>query len=176
MVVGEKYRSKNREQIIVEQPYHIQYRHSFGEVSKFFKGLHEKKLYGTICRGKEHHMSGEDNLFVPPRADCPECMVPLEEWIELQNEDIRVYTFTTMYFSGENFLDKLPLTLINVEFPRYNNNYSKLISILITNEKDEINIDKKDLKIGMKIKPKFKEMPLEKIDASALYFVPAGIL
>lgn len=172
MVISEQYRSKNKDALVLEQPYNILYKHSFGEVSNYFKGLHEHKLMGTICRNKEHHKNKHDILFLPPRADCPECMRELDEWIEVQDMDIRIYTFTNMYFAGESFLDKLPLTLINIDVQGFDNSYSKLISILVTDEDGEINIDKKDVRIGMKIKPKFKDVPLEKVDASTLYFVP----
>lgn len=152
---------------MLEQPYNILYKHSFGEVSKYFKGLHEHKLMCTMCRNKEIHKN--EILFLPPMADCPECMREIDEWIEVQDLDIRIYTFTNMYFAGESFLDKLPLTLINIDVQGFDKSYSKLISILVTDEKGEINIDKKDARIGMMIKPKFKDVPLEKVDASTLY-------
>ncbi len=172
MVVSEKYVSKNKNPLVVEQPYSILYKHSFGEISPYFIGLKNKRLYGTVCRNKEKHKNGKDLLFLPPRADCPECMAELHEWVDLTDAVFRIYTFTTTYFAGESFLDKLPITLINVEVEGYDNSYSKLTSVLVVDEQGEYNIDRKDVKIGMRIKPKFRDVPQEKIDSSALYFVP----
>jgi len=171
--VGEKYVSKNRQPLVNEIPYSILYKHSYGEVSPFFVGLSKKKLLGTVCRNREKHRNGKDLLFLPPRADCPECLAEVTEWVDLTDADIRIYTFTTAYFAGETFLNKVPFTLINIDVQGYDNSYSKLTSILVVDEPGEINISRDEIKIGMKIKPKFRDVPLEKIDASALYFVPA---
>ncbi|MEM0485240.1 MAG: hypothetical protein QW283_01950 [Thermoplasmata archaeon] len=173
MSVGEKYVSKNKSPHIVEHPYTILYKHSYGEVSPFFLGLIKKRLLGTVCRNKDKHKNGKELLFLPPRADCPECLAELNEWIDLTDADIRIYTFTTAYFAGETFLNKVPFTLINIDVQGYDNSYSKLTSTLVINEPGEINIDINEIKIGMKIKPKFRDVPLEKVDASVLYFVPA---
>mgnify|MGYP001626145674 FL=1 len=173
MSVGEKYVSKNKDPLIVDFPYSILYKHTFGEVSPFFVGLKNKRLLGTVCRNREKHKNGKDLLFLPPRADCPECMAEVTEWVDLTDADIRIYTFTTAYFAGETFLDRIPYTLINIDVQGYDNSYSKLTSTLVINEPGEINIGLKDIRIGMKIKPKFKDVPLEKVDASTLYFVPA---
>ncbi|MGC8564905.1 MAG: Zn-ribbon domain-containing OB-fold protein [Thermoplasmata archaeon] len=173
MSVGEKYVSKNKNPLIVDFPYSILYKHTFGEVSPFFIGLKNKKLLGNVCRNKEKHRNGKDLLFLPPRADCPECMAEITEWVDLTDADIRIYTFTTAYFAGETFLSRVPFTLINIDVQGYDNSYSKLTSTLVINEPGEINIEQKDIRIGMKIKPKFRDVPLEKVDASTLYFVPA---
>lgn len=173
MSVGEKYVSKNKFPLVVEIPYSILYRHSFGEVSPFFEGLSRKRLLGTVCRNREKHKNGKDLLFLPPRADCPECMTEVKEWVDLTDADIRIYTFTTAYFAGETFLNKVPFTLINIDVQGYDNSYSKLTSTLVVDEPGEINISRDDIKIGMKIKPKFREVTPDKVDASVLYFVPA---
>lgn len=173
MSVGEKYVSKNKNPLVVEQPYSILYRHSFGEVSPFFVGLSQGKLLGTVCRNREKHKNGKDLLFLPPRADCPECLAEVTEWVDLTNADIRVYSFTHVYFAAESFLGKVPFTLINIEVEGYDNSYSKLISTLVVDEEGEINIDREKVRVGMKVKPKFRKVPPEKVDASVLYFVPA---
>ncbi|MGC8663255.1 MAG: Zn-ribbon domain-containing OB-fold protein [Thermoplasmata archaeon] len=173
MSVGEKYVSKNKNPLVVDFPYSILYKHTFGEVSPFFVGLKNKRLLGTVCRNNDKHKNGKEILYLPPRADCPECMAELTEWVDLTDADIRIYTYTTAYFAGETFLNRIPYTLINIDVKGYDNSYSKLTSTLVINEPGEINIDLKDIRIGMKIKPKFRDVPLEKVDASTLYFVPA---
>ncbi|MGH7394943.1 MAG: hypothetical protein ACREJF_05010, partial [Candidatus Methylomirabilales bacterium] len=35
--------------IIIRQPYHIDYIHSYGQDSPFFAGLANRKLLGTVC-------------------------------------------------------------------------------------------------------------------------------
>jgi uncharacterized OB-fold protein len=173
MSVGEKYVSKNKQPLVVEHPYSILYKHSFGEVSPFFVGLTKKRLLGTVCRNREKHRNGKDLLFLPPRADCPECMAEVNEWVDLTDADIRIYTFTTAYFAGETFLSKVPFTLINIDVQGFDNSYSKLTSTLVIDEPGEINIKREDIRIGMRIKPKFRDVPQDKVDASVLYFVPA---
>ncbi len=173
MSVGKKYISNNKSPLISEMPYSISYRHSYGEVSKFFIGLSQGKLLATVCRNGEKHRNRGDLLFLPPRADCPECLSEVNEWIDLTDAEFRVYSFTHVYFAGESFLGKVPFTLINIEVVGYDNSYSKLISTLVLDDEGEIHIDREKVKIGMKVKPKFRKVQPEKIDASALYFVPA---
>ncbi|MGC8610560.1 MAG: Zn-ribbon domain-containing OB-fold protein [Thermoplasmata archaeon] len=165
--------SLNPNPLIVDLPYHINYKHSYGKVSPYFVGLKNKKLLGTICRNKEKHRSKTELLFLPPRADCPECMAEIKEWVDLTNNEFRIYTYTIAYFAGESFLNQVPYILINVEVVGYDTSYSKLTSTLVINEPGEINIKPEEIRIGMKVKPKFRDVPLESITANSLYFVPA---
>ncbi len=97
--------------LIIQRPHGSLYHHSYGLLSKFFKGFIEKKLYGAKCpRCKA--------VFCPPRAHCwnPECKVQRTEWVELPMKG-EVFTFSVMAFSATPFLKTLPfiITYIRVE-------------------------------------------------------------
>jgi len=94
--------------LIIQRPHASLYHHSYGMTSKFFKGLLEKKLYGTKCP-----KCGA--TFCPPRAHCwnPECRVEETEWVELPLRG-EVFTFSAMAFSATPFLNTLPFIIAYV--------------------------------------------------------------
>lgn len=102
---GKLGEEKEGEFMIVYRPHGVLYNHSYGLVSKFFKGLIDKKLYGTKCPKC-------GTVYCPPRAHCwnPECRVEETEWIELPLRG-KVHTFSVMLFSADAFLEMLPFIL-----------------------------------------------------------------
>lgn len=96
---------QDREYMVVYRPYDILYRHSYGEVSRFFRGLLEKKIYGTKCT-----KCGE--VFCPPRKHCwnPSCRLQETEWIEMPHRGI-LHSYTILGFAAESFLPRLPFLL-----------------------------------------------------------------
>jgi len=101
--------SVEKEFMVVYRPHGVLYRHSYGLVSKFFRGLIDGKLYGTKCPRCE-------TVYCPPRAHCwnPSCKVAETEWVELPLTG-KVHTFSIMLFSADAFLDKLPFVLAYVQ-------------------------------------------------------------
>jgi uncharacterized OB-fold protein len=93
------------EYMIIDKPYDIMYRHSYGLVSKFFRGLRDKKIYGTRCP-----KCGD--TFCAPRAHCwrQECKLEETEWVELPKKGM-LHSYTVLGFAAESFLPKLPFIL-----------------------------------------------------------------
>ena len=94
--------------LVIQRPHASVYHHSYGMISKFFKGLLEKKLYGTKCPKC-------GSTFCPPRAHCwnPGCRLQETEWVELPFRG-EVHTFSIMAFSATPFLKTLPFIIAYV--------------------------------------------------------------
>lgn len=59
--------------------YHVEYRYSYGGISRFFREIVEnEKLYGTRCPSCH-------KTWVPPKADCAACRTKTE-WVPLSGE------------------------------------------------------------------------------------------
>lgn len=144
---------KGMSPIVVKQPYHIEYVHSYGQDSPFFAGLSNKKLLGTKC-GKCNY------TWATPRLACTHCGGETD-WVELPQEG-RVHTFTTCYFGGEEFLNETPFHLVLVEFDGVD---TLLLSRLIGPAQPE------EIRIGMKVKAKFRRN--SQMKPTDVYFVPA---
>lgn len=100
---------KEEDFMVIYRPHGVLYHHSYGLVSKFFKGLIDKHLFGTKCPTC-------NTVYCPPRAHCwnPECRVAETEWIELPLTG-KVHTFSVMLFSADAFLEMLPFVLAYVQ-------------------------------------------------------------
>ncbi len=143
---------KKMSPIIIKHPYQIDYIHSYGQDSPWFAGLSNKKLLGTRCTKCGYGL-------VTPKAACMECGAETE-WEELPKEG-KIHTWTTCYFGSQEFLPECPFNLVLVEFEGWD---TLLLARLIGIEQD-------DIKVGMKVKPKFKR--LSKLKPTDVYFVPA---
>jgi uncharacterized OB-fold protein len=98
-------KGQEEEYMVVYRPHGVLYHHSYGLVSKFFKGLIDGKLYGAKCPKCE-------TVYCPPRAHCwnPACKVERTQWIDLPLRGV-VHTFSVMLFSADAFLEHLPFVL-----------------------------------------------------------------
>jgi uncharacterized OB-fold protein len=141
--------------IIIKQPYHIDYIHSYGQDSPFFAGLANGKLLGTKCPKCKY-------TYGTPKAHCMECGSPTE-WFELP-EVGRIHTFTVCHRGGEEFLKETPFILVLVEWDKVDTLFlSRLVGV---------DTSKPSLKmVGMKIKAQFKRNA--KFRPTDVYFVPA---
>ena len=84
--------------------------HTYGGWSKFFHGLREGRLLGTRCPNPD---CGEKRIFLPPRADCPDCWARME-WVEAPTT-ATIYTYSEITYPGELFRAEAPVHLISVE-------------------------------------------------------------
>jgi uncharacterized OB-fold protein len=102
---GRVEESKEEDFMVVYRPHGAFYHHSYGLVSKFFKGLIDGRLFGTECPECK-------TVYCPPRAHCwnPACRVAETEWIGLALKG-KVHTFSVMLFSADAFLEMLPFVL-----------------------------------------------------------------
>ena len=141
--------------LIVRQPYHIDYIHSYGQDSPFFAGLANKKFLGTRCK-----VCG--TTFATPRLSCMECGSECE-WVELPQEG-RVHCFTVCYFGSEQFLPECPFVLAQIEFDGVN---TLFLTRLMGVDPNRPSLDW----IGMKVKAKFRR--LAQFKPTDVWFVPA---
>ncbi len=102
---GKAEECKEEDFMVIYRPHGVLYHHSYGLVSKFFKGLIEKHLFGTKCPKCK-------TVYCPPRVHCwnPKCRVGETEWMELPLTG-KVHTFSVMLFSADAFLEMLPFVL-----------------------------------------------------------------
>ena len=140
--------------MIVNRPYDIMYRHSYGRVSSFFEGLLEKKFMGTKCP-----TCGD--VFFPPRVHCwrPSCRLKETQWLELPKTGI-LHSFTILGFAATAFLPDLPFVLGYVRVDGANT----LIASRI------LEVDPLDVHPDLKVKAKFVDAP--KGTPMDFYFVP----
>ena len=142
----------NVDPLIVKSHYDIDYIHSYAQDSEFFRALGKKKLMGSKCRKCGY-------TYATPRGHCMMCGSETD-WYELPNEG-RVHTYTTCYFGSEKFLPETPFNLIMVEFEGVDSLFMARL----------IGADQEDIKIGMKVKARFRRNL--HISPTDVYFVPA---
>ncbi len=137
--------------LIVKSHYEIDYIHSYAQDSEFFTALGKKKIMGSKCKECGY-------TYATPRGHCMMCGAETE-WYQLPNEG-KVHTFTTCYFGSEEFLPETPFQLIMVEFEGVDSLFMARL----------IGVDHEDLKVGMKVRAKFRRN--QKFSPTDVYFVP----
>ena len=145
---------KDMSPIVIKQPYHIDYIHSYGQDTPFFAGLANKKLLGSKC-------SGCGYVMATPKGNCIECGAHTD-WIEFKQE-AKLHAFTVCHFGAEAFLPECPFILGLVELEGANTLFLTRILGLDTKE---ANLNW----IGMKLKAKFRRN--SKFNPTDVYFVP----
>lgn len=141
--------------VIVKQPYHIDYIHSYGQDSPFFAGLANRRLLGTRC-------TTCGTTYGTPRMSCMACGGDCE-WVELPQEG-RVHTFTVCHFGSEEFLPECPYVLALVEFEGVD---TLFLTRLLGVDPARPSLDW----IGMKVRAKFRR--LSRFKPTDVWFVPA---
>ncbi len=99
---------------VIEWPRTVTHYHTYGLLSKFFLGLKKRKLFVTYCPNPRCE---EKRLWLPPRADCPDCHAGMR-WTQLPNPVIgKVFTFTKVEYAGTGIELSLPYYQIDVRIP-----------------------------------------------------------
>lgn len=131
-----------KEPIIHNRKIHLSYTRSIGPVStKFLRALGEKKILGMRC-------AACNRVYVPPQAVCPGCFAQLDEWVELDGRGT-VSTYTIVNYSLPIQPVPPPFILGVIKLDGADTGFVHFLG--------EVNFD--DVKIGMKVKPVFKEKP-----------------
>lgn len=145
---------KKQDPIIIKQPYHIDYIHSYGQDSPWFAGLANRHLLGnrepetgyTYAQPRAHDMhTGRET-----------------DWVELPTEG-KIHAFTVCYFGSEEFLAETPFILTLVEFENVD---TLLLTRMMGVDPDEATLDW----IGMPVVAKFRR--LSQLKPTDVYFVP----
>ena len=100
--------------LVIGFPRSITHRHTYGKLSPFFKALKEGRLLATKCVNPDCE---EKRLWLPPRADCPDCNQPMI-WEELPPPVIgKVHTYVRVEYAGMGIELTTPYYQIDVELP-----------------------------------------------------------
>ncbi len=142
--------------IIIRQPYHIDYIHSYGQDSPFFAGLANRRLLGTVCTACGYK-------YATPKLHCMECASECD-WFELPQEG-RIHTFTVCHYGSEEFLKETPFILALIEFEGVN---TLFLTRVVGLDPGQASLDW----IGMNMKARFRR--LSKFNPTDVYFVPVG--
>jgi uncharacterized OB-fold protein len=91
--------------------------HTYGFLTPYFKGLVEGRLLATRCVNERCPISrGHGELWLPPRADCPDCHQPMT-WDEVVNPEGYIYTYTYVERGGTGLEIPCPYYQIDVKIP-----------------------------------------------------------
>ncbi|MDO8689369.1 MAG: hypothetical protein Q7R39_05055 [Dehalococcoidia bacterium] len=100
--------------LVIEWPRSLTHRHTYGKLSPFFKALGEGRLLATRCVNPECE---ENWLWLPPRADCPDCNQPMA-WHEMAQPILgKVHTYARVEYAGAGVELTTPYYQIDVELP-----------------------------------------------------------
>ena len=100
--------------MVIEWPRSLTHKHTYGKLSPFFKALAEGRLLATRCDNSDCE---ENRLWLPPRADCPDCNQPMT-WQELPQPIIgTVHTFARVQYAGTGIELTTPYYQVDVELP-----------------------------------------------------------
>lgn len=88
--------------------------HTLGLLTPYFKGLTEGKLLATKCVNDNCPISkGKGELWLPPRADCPDCHQPMK-WEEIKNPKGEIFAYTFVERGGSGLEIECPYYQIDV--------------------------------------------------------------
>lgn len=118
--------------------------HTYGLLTPYFKGLTEGRLLATRCANTGCPIShGQGELWLPPRADCPDCHQPMV-WQEVADPRGYIYSFTHVERGGTGLEIECPYYQIDVKIEGVG---TILKSYLL---------DRRAIKIGDRVRARFR--------------------
>lgn len=103
------------------------------KVDSFVDGLKDGKIRGTRCKKCSE-------FYLPPRAECPQCMTEDMDWVDVGNEG-KLVTFTKLFYGPTGFEDRTPYVLGIVDLGEG----GRLLGLME-------GLDEESISIGMKVK------------------------
>ena len=89
--------------------------HTYGLLTPYFEGLTEGRLMATKCVNKGCPIGkGNGEMWLPPRADCPDCHQPME-WNEIKDPKGYIYSYTYVERGGQGLEIECPYYQIDVK-------------------------------------------------------------
>jgi len=89
--------------------------HTYGQLTPYFRGLTEGRLLATRCVNPACPIArGHGELWLPPRADCPDCHQPMA-WQQVDDPEGYVYAFTYVERGGTGLEIPCPYYQIDVK-------------------------------------------------------------
>ncbi len=118
--------------------------HTYGLLTPYFKGLTEGRLLGTRCVNARCPVSrGKGDLWLPPRADCPDCHQPMA-WDEVHEPRGYIYTYTQVVRGGTGLEIECPYYQIDVKI----DGVGTIIKSYL--------VDRRPIKIGDRVRARFR--------------------
>jgi hypothetical protein len=100
--------------MVIQWPRTIVHHHTYGLLSPFFEGLKKGVLRGMRCTNSD---CAEKGIWLPPRADCPDCHCRMS-WVDLKNPVVgEIFTFTHVDYPGQGIELSFPYYQIDVKIP-----------------------------------------------------------
>jgi len=91
--------------------------HTYGLLTPYFAGLTEGRLMATRCVNPRCPVAkGHGDMWLPPRADCPDCHQPME-WVRVEKPEGYVYAYTYVERGGTGLELPCPYYQIDVKIP-----------------------------------------------------------
>ena len=89
--------------------------HTYGLLTPYFEGLTEGRLMATKCVNKGCPIGhGNSEMWLPPRADCPDCHQPME-WEQVKDPRGYIYSYTYVERGGAGLEIECPYYQIDVK-------------------------------------------------------------
>ncbi|HSL24119.1 MAG TPA: OB-fold domain-containing protein [Vicinamibacterales bacterium] len=121
--------------------------HTYGLLTPYFKGLAEGTLLATKCVNARCPVSqGSGELWLPPRADCPDCHQPMT-WQQVADPRGYIYSYTHVARGGTGLEIECPYYQIDVKI---NGVCTILKSYLL---------DRRPIRIGDRVRARFRTGP-----------------
>ena len=118
--------------------------HTYGLLTPYFKGLGEGKLMATRCTNRDCPISnGNGELWLPPRADCPDCHQPMV-WKQTRDLKGYIYAYTYVERGGTGLEIECPYYQVDVKLP----GVCTIVKSYLA--------DRKPIQIGDKVRVKFR--------------------
>lgn len=122
--------------------------HTYGLLTPYFQGLGEGRLLGTRCVAPGCPISrGDGELWLPPRADCPDCHQPME-WREVTGPDGGapegyIYAYTYVERGGTGLEIECPYYQIDVKLEGVGTIFKSWL------------VDRRPIQIGDRVRARF---------------------
>ena len=118
--------------------------HTYGQLTPYFKGLTEGRLLATRCTNSKCPISkGKGQLWLPPRADCPDCHQPMV-WEEIRDPHGYIYTYTYVERGGTGLEIECPYYQIDVKMEGVGTIVKSYL------------VDRRPIRIGDKVRGRFR--------------------
>jgi uncharacterized OB-fold protein len=118
--------------------------HTLGLLTPYFQGLKQGRLMATRCVNRRCPIAkGQGELWLPPRADCPDCHQPMI-WEEIEAPRGYIYAYTYVERGGAGLEIECPYYQIDIK-----------IEGVCTIIKSYL-LDRTPIKIGDKVKAGFR--------------------
>lgn len=121
--------------------------HTYGLLTPYFKGLTDGRLLGTRCVNPRCPISqGNGELWLPPRADCPDCHQPMV-WQQVLDPRGYIYSYTEVVRGGAGLEIECPYYQIDVKIE----GVSTILKSYL--------LDRRPIKIGDRVRARFRTGP-----------------